>query len=99
MIRDVYLFTNGTILAFDEAGQQREEMQGPLTEDLKKLIMREMTTNARITFARWKRSFFELTRDEFDAAYITGTVDAPELRLVFDIKKETDEAPKANSSN
>jgi hypothetical protein len=72
MIKDLYLFTNGMVVAFDENKQQKPELQGKLTDELKQRIIAEMGEGIRITFARWKKGFFELTKDEFMAAEIQG---------------------------
>jgi hypothetical protein len=66
MLKDVYIFTNGMIASFDEVGQQRPELQGVFSDELRLRILRECTTETRITLARWRKGFFELTRDEFE---------------------------------
>ncbi len=70
MIKDVYLFTNGTLIVFDESGKQLPELQGKITDEKKQQIAAQFMDGTRITFARWKKGFFELTREEFMAAEI-----------------------------
>ncbi len=74
MVKDVYLFTNGVLMVFEENGQQQVDLQGMMTDELKKKIMERVIDGTRITFARWKKGFFELTRAEFMAAKIENEV-------------------------
>lgn len=80
MVKDVYLFTNGRLVVFDDAGQQIPDLQGPLTEEKKKQIEAQFYDGTRITFSRWKKGFFELTRAEFMAAVLQ---DETHLILTF----------------
>lgn len=91
MVKDVYLFTNGTLAVFDEAGQQIPELQGVLTEEKKKEIEKQFYDGTRIIFSRWKKGFFDLTREEFMAAELRfGT----HLELTFtDALKKVQEPP------
>ena len=68
MIKDVYLFTNGMLMVFGDDGQQIAELQGKLSDEKKQQIVAQFGDGTRITFARWKKGFFELTRSEFMAA-------------------------------
>lgn len=52
MIKDVYLFTNGMIVAFDDGGQQRADCSGRITDELKARLVEEFGDGTRITFAR-----------------------------------------------
>lgn len=70
MIKDVYLWTNGTVMTFGEGGAQVPELQGKLSDELKQKIAEQFIDGTRITFARWKKGFFELTREEFMAVDI-----------------------------
>lgn len=74
MIKDVYLFTNGMLMSFGDDGQQLLELQGRLTDELKQKVAAEFRDGTRITFARWKRGFFELTREEFMATDIENDI-------------------------
>lgn len=84
MIKDVYLFTNGMLLSFGDDGQQVNGLQGRLTDELKQKVAEEFRDGTRITFARWKRGFFELTREEFMATEIENDT----LILRFSLQTE-----------
>jgi hypothetical protein len=78
MIKDVYLFTDGSLNVFDEAGQQLPEFSiGRLDADKKRKIKDGFYEGTRITLARWKKGFFELTREEFMRALIVQDVTDP----------------------
>lgn len=87
MIKDVYLFTNGTIVAFDDGGGQRADCSGRITDELKEKLIAEFGDGTRITFSRWKKGFFELTRAEFLVAEIEDEL----LVLRFAIDKKVEE--------
>lgn len=90
MIKDVYLFTNGMIVAFDDGGQQRADCSGRLTDELKARLVEEFGDGTRITFARWKKGFFDLTRAEFLVAEIEEELLV--LRFATDKPVEDNEA-------
>lgn len=81
-LKDVYLFTNGMVLVFDERGQQVSERQGPLESEQKEKILSELTENARITFSRFGQGFFEISRSEFQNTVLANGI----LTLNFSIK-------------
>jgi hypothetical protein len=74
MIKDVYLFTDGSLAVFDGAGKERADLEGKLTPELQGKILAECEEGTRITLARWKRGFFELTRKEFEGTSMVGSL-------------------------
>jgi hypothetical protein len=86
MIKDVYLFTDGSLAVFDEAGQPLPEFSiGKLDLDKKEKLSAGFYDGTRITLARWKRGFFELTREEFLAAKVNNDLGEVYLALYFPI--------------
>jgi hypothetical protein len=86
MIKDVYLFTDGSLNVFDEAGKQLPEFSiGKLDVEKKQKIEKGFYNSTRITLARWKKGFFELTREEFLAAKVNNDLGEVYLALYFPI--------------
>jgi hypothetical protein len=74
MFKDIYLFTNGNVTVFDEAGKEVRGMGGTITKDVRDGILAGLSAVARITLARWKKGFFLLTREEFATVEFSNDV-------------------------
>lgn len=68
MIKEVFLFTNGMVMVFDDVGQQMSEYQGKFSE-VKQKILDNSNINprnpTRFYICRWKHWQNEFTREEF----------------------------------
>ena len=73
MIKEIYLFVDGSLAVFDEGGQQLTEFsEGKLDVEKKLKLEAGFYPGTRITLSRWKKGFFELTREEFHVAEVVG---------------------------
>lgn len=86
MITELYIFTNGGVVAFDENYKQLTEFTGKLlTEELKWQLVNKMDwVKTRVTLFRWRQGFFLLKPDEF----LDMVVEDGKLKLSFTIKDE-----------
>jgi len=73
MIKEVYLFTNRNIIAFDEKGEQVIDVQSEISwdvdwyryEDERKALRKIIEDQPKIYIARWRHWAEEITIDEF----------------------------------
>ena len=95
MLRDIYLFTNGILVSFGEDRNQDQRFCGPFTERMKKEILENLGVGARITFARWRAGFFELTPEEFEQV----TLEREVIQLRFKVEPRDVESKDVGEKN
>lgn len=74
MIKDVYIWTNGTVMVFAENGEQIPELQGPLA-DVAEAISERLPLGATIRFADWSEGSMlrSMSRQSFDRLWKKST--------------------------
>lgn len=68
MVCEVYLFTTGMVMVFDERGDQVPDLQGKL-DDVRAAILETTASNPDVEFwhARWSVYQEMITREDFEA--------------------------------